>query len=410
MTKLDYIFLKTIKYALSCEKISKQDIIEYESIDLDEWKFLIELADKHKVFPLFYEVTHKFLEECDEKSSQNIKTRNKLQIVTNTMKTNDFLELYQHLNKEGIYPLLVKGLICADTYPKPHLRISFDEDLLIKEDDFLACESILYEDGFFCEDDEIVRNTSCEVSYRKNGSPLYIELHKSLFQQEDDIYKNWNVFFENAHENLMQINYNGVEIYTLDCTLNLLYLICHALKHFLVGGVGIRQICDIVLFSNSFGNNINWQKLFENCHKINIVKFTAGIFKIGEKYLNFDSDILHQDERWLSIEVDELPLLEDVLDAGIYATVNINRVHSSNLTLNAVNKNKSILRILFPERRYMIVQYHYLKRLPWFLPIAWISRCFSYLKNNIKYNEESAGEALKIGKKRVKLLKYYDVI
>ena len=42
---------------------------------------------------------------------------------------------------------------------------------------------------------------------------------------------------------------------------HLLYLILHALKHFLYSGFGIRQVCDIALFSERYRDEIDWSRV-----------------------------------------------------------------------------------------------------------------------------------------------------
>ena len=45
-------------------------------------------------------------------------------------------------------PLVMKGIVCRSLYPKPDLRPSGDEDLLIPEKDFAAVDAYFMRKGF----------------------------------------------------------------------------------------------------------------------------------------------------------------------------------------------------------------------------------------------------------------------
>ena len=47
------------------------------------------------------------------------------QVMIQTMKTSEFLQLYRFLAEAGIRPLVVKGIVCRELYPNPDYRASF---------------------------------------------------------------------------------------------------------------------------------------------------------------------------------------------------------------------------------------------------------------------------------------------
>ena len=87
------------------------------------------------------------------------------------------------------------------------------------------------------------------------------------------------------------------------------------------------------------------------------------------------------------------------------------------MTLRAVadhNRGKkakgSIGAALFPSARTLENRYPYLKKHPWLLPAAWAHRIFKYKKETAKSKDDSAREAVKIGNRRMELLRQYGVI
>jgi hypothetical protein len=203
-------------------------------------------------------------------------------------------------------------------------------------------------------------------------------------------------------------------MYTLPPTEHLLYLLCHALKHFMHSGFGIRQVCDIALFANRHGSQICWQKLLDTCREIHGDYFAAAVFQIGYRYFDIDPGYSSQ---WQAMSVDASDMLEDLLCGGIYGGASANRVHSSNITLSAVEVSKkqgrgrpSVWGSIFPPARKLEARYPFLRTRPWLLPAAWGLRLLRYGKEMNGNGTASALESVQIGTRRVELLRQYGVI
>ena len=256
-----------------------------------------------------------------------------------------------------------------------------------------------------------------EVPYGKPGSPIYIELHKCLFPPESTAYGDLNRFFKNVHDRAIKLSIDGKQVVTMGYTDHLFYLICHAFKHFLHSGFGIRQVCDIVLFANAYGKEIDWIRILQQCREIHADLFTAALFQIGQKYLTFDPSRAGYPQEWQEIQVDEQLMLDDLLEAGIYGDGTMSRKHSSNITLNAVSAQKqgkksdhSVLKTLFPPAKSMEGRYPYLKKHPYLLPVAWISRILKYHQETSKSRDNGAAQAVSIGNQRIELFREYHIL
>lgn len=100
-------------------------------------------------------------------------------------------------------------------------------------------------------------------------------------------------------------------------------------------------------------------------------------------------------------------LLQDILDSGVYGKSSVSRIHSSNMTLEAASDEKhssGLKKTLFPSMSYMKKSYSYVEKYPFLLPVAWIMRIFSYIRQT---NRKEIAETIKIGKRRVKLIHTY---
>lgn len=404
-------FLEALRASLQKKNIVWNDMTK------EDWRALYRMAETQSVLPMIYQATYNCpsaKEHADIVNSYfGIVSE---QVAIQVMKTTEFLEVYQKLCDLGVKPLLVKGLICRNIYPLPDYRPSTDEDVFILPEHFRLCHKEFMDFGMkLLKEDEDIEE-AYEVSYWKEPMLLYIELHKSLFPAESDAYGDFNRFFEGVHDNAIQETIHGVPIYTLNYTEHLFYLICHTFKHFLGSGFGIRQVCDITLFANHYGKEIDWEYLLKQCKEISADKFVATIFRIGEKYLTFNPEKACYPETFRELAVDEDDLLNDMFDGGVLGNSDLSRIHSSNITLNAVTANKKgkessgmVLKTIFPSRKYLVKWYKYLDKYPFLLPVAWVSRIFRYLGEADK-RHNNPGQVVQIGTQRVELLRKYGVL
>ena len=390
-----------------------------EDISEAEWMELFGLSQQHQVLPMVYETVYPCpaFRTVSAEQNQILKRQVIRQVMVQSRKTEEFLALYRKLTESGITPLVVKGLVCRNIYREPDYRCSGDEDVLIPREQFGRCHEIFTENGMKPVEPGENMEAEGETPYYKEKGALHIELHKELFAAESKAYGEFNGLFADAFERKIQIEINGVRVYTMCHTEHLLYLIVHAFKHFLHSGFGIRQVCDIAIYANKYGCEIDWDELQEKCRSIHAEVFAAALFDIGEKKLVFDKKRACYPESWEQIGADGDDLLADLIAGGVFGDSSMSRKHSSNMTLQAVaeekqgNKAKASLRqSIFPGREYMERTYTYLKDYPFLLPAAWLSRIGKYLLESQKMENNDVLESIEIGNKRISLMKKYKII
>ena len=382
-----------------------------------EWDAVFRLADAHKVLPLVFEAVHALPELKDSPLLSRRKPSVFRQVMVQTRKTAEFLDLLKALEAGGVHPLVVKGLVCRQLYPQPDHRSSSDEDLWIPPEEFDACHRILTGLGLHTAvpGDEMAH--AYEIPYRRENGLLYIEIHRHLFPPESRSYGDLNRFFRSARRRAVTVRVQGAPVPTLCPTDHLFYLICHAFKHFLHSGFGIRQVCDILRFAAVYGQDIDWTLIEGNCRRIRAFPFAAAIFRIGRNYLDFDPAAARMPDTWTHALVDESAMLRDLLCSGVYGSISRSRQHSSTITLEAVAAQKQgrshstgPLTSLFPPADRLTGRYPYLKDRPWLLPAAWASRIGTYCQEVLTTRDSSAAETLEIGRQRLELLKQYGIL
>ena len=333
------------------------------------------------------------------------------QVSRQAIQENEFLNLILALRERGLEPVVVKGAVCRALYPKPLLRPSVDDDLLIPPEQAPAFHAALLELGLTADEPAANPEKAWELSYHKPNSPLYIELHKCLFDPDSEVFRSFNEPFDGALDRTVPVQIQDVTLRTLAPTDHLLFLILHAFKHFLHSGFGLRIVSDVCLYSRQHAEQIDFARIVAVCAARRCDRFTAALYRIGEKQLGIPAPA-----PFAAIETDETALLEDVLAAGLVGA-EIDRLHSANITLGAVSDQNTgrssgggLRKSLFPSAKQLAGRYPWLERRPWLLPAAWVSRVGSYLKQRERYGPQSPAASLRIGRERVELLESYGVI
>lgn len=375
-------------------------------IEKVDWPAVFALAGQQKLLPILFEAVRK-MPAAGENAALFAVTKQQVigQVLNQTVRSAEFADLYHKLRAAGLHPIVVKGQLCSRLYPQTDHRISADDDLLIPDGEFMACHEQLLTNGLTTDTPADELASADEVSYTKKGSPLYIELHRHLFDSAEDSHDELNHFFTD----LKPIEVDG--FLTMPPHEHLLYLILHAYKHFVRSGIGLRQFCDIGLWAREYHDEIDWQRLHEQCESVHAATFAAASFRIARDYLGIDFDLPMPWDASIDVE----PLLHDSLCGGVYGSNDLTRLHSSTVTLNAVKASRtgeksSVLSTVFPKREYLERRYPYLKKRPYLLPVAWVQRIAHYASEKQSNPDNSASGSIKLGKERIELMKRYGIM
>ena len=371
-----------------------------------DWPAIFTLANQQKLLPILFEAVRK-MPAAEENVALFAVTKQQVigQVLNQTVRSAEFSDLYHKLRSAGLHPIVVKGQLCSRLYPLKDHRISADDDLLIPDGEFMACHEQLLANGLTTDTPADELASADEVSYTKEGSPLYIELHRHLFDSSEDAHDELNSFFAD----LQAAEIDG--FLAMPPHEHLLYLILHAYKHFVRSGIGLRQFCDIGLWTREYHAEIDWQRLHDQCASVHAATFAVAAFRIANDYLGIDFDL---PVPW-NTSIDVEPLLHDTLCGGVYGSNDYTRLHSSTVTLNAIKASRtgeksSVLSTVFPKRKYLEHRYSYLKKRPYMLPVAWVQRIVHYASEKQSGTDNSASGSIKLAKERIELMKRYGIM
>ena len=371
-----------------------------------DWPAIFTLANQQKLLPILFEAARKTPAAAENAALFAVIKQQVIgQVLNQTVRSTEFADLYHKLRAAGLHPIVVKGQLCSRLYPQTDHRISADDDLYIPDAEFMACHEQLLVNGLTTDTPADELSTADEVSYTKKDSPLYIELHRHLFDSSEDAHDELNHFFTD----LTPVEIDG--FLAMPPHEHLLYLILHAYKHFVRSGIGLRQFCDIGLWAREYHAEIDWQRLHDQCASVHAATFAAAAFRIAKDYLGINFDLPAPWDGSIDVE----PLLHDTLCGGVYGSNDLTRLHSSTVTLNAVKasrtgEKRSVLSTVFPKREYLERRYPYLKKHPYMLPLAWVQRIAHYASEKQSGADNSASGSIKLAKERIELMKEYGIM
>lgn len=391
MNDTQQLFLRAVSCALNTVSA------EAPAGSLD-WKGLLQLAQEQKLTAVLFGALRDVLPEQEQRLWRSLSLQ---EAALQTQRTETFLKAYQALSNQSFQPLIVKGLLCRQTYPEPDARISSDEDVYLPSADYRQFHAALLELGFSGEEPDY-RNAHEARYYLRD---LMIEGHWELFPQDNAALNALNALQEGFWKRSRIQDVCGVPMRVLEPTDHMTFLLLHTFKHFINSGVGIRQICDVAQWSKAY--EIDWNRVREAMRLARAEHFAAAVFDAGERYFG----MVHPTE-WP--RTDCTLLLEDALGGGVYGSATMSRKHSGSMTLAAVEdterakRAKAVMRTVFPNRAVMETSFPWVKRSALLLPAAWTVRIVRYLRSRGEGN--STAESLQIGAERLELLREYKII
>ena len=235
-----------------------------------EWEKIYQLAQEQSVQGLVLAG----LEHSDIKPPKELLLQwiGEVQLIEQRNKEMDafIAELIEKLRKADIYALLVKGQGIAQCYERPLWRSSGDVDFFLSKDDYKKAI-----DFFTPIANKVVDNTIETKHFSMFLGQWEVELHGTLHSQ---ISKR----IDSVVDKIQEDTFNNREVRTwhignTDILLpspnnDIIFVFTHILQHFFLGGIGLRQLCDIARLLWTYRECIDNDLLNERLLKMEIMK------------------------------------------------------------------------------------------------------------------------------------------
>lgn len=257
-------------------------------VDFREWKQVLRMANSHSVLAI---VSHYLLRQREFTTSISYEMRLKMKsfVVSSVMasdKQNDTIILANDvLVQEGIVPILLKGYGIAQFYPQPALRQCGDIDFYVGEGSYKKSYEVLAgrfegraDDDIWQEKHYSLMVNDMEVEVHRLCDEHYSAKYHAILQKYSD---------QGLSEDLENVSIKGSEIRIPETTFNAFYIFYHLFRHFIYGGVGLRQICDWAVFLNKNKDSIDRQKLETMLKEMKLMGAWKDFGHMIVKYLGF---------------------------------------------------------------------------------------------------------------------------
>ncbi|MFI3265240.1 MAG: nucleotidyltransferase family protein [Rikenellaceae bacterium] len=166
-------------------------------------------------------------------------------------------KLLELVGRAGVErPVLLKGLGVGLNYHDPTLRQCGDIDLYVGEDyyfkvwDFICLELGVEKEENFSDHhfDFEFMDTNIEI-HRYATAPRSVAFNNEEFQK-------WSKSQLEGDE-LREVSIDGVSLFLPPYNFDFIFIFYHTWRHFLTGGVGLRQLCDWGCYASTFSDKID---------------------------------------------------------------------------------------------------------------------------------------------------------
>ena len=275
------------------------------------------------------------LSKCDLPESEPLKKMkaSALGAVYRQTKLNyEYLRICRVLEEGNIPYIPLKGAVLREYYPEPWMRTSCDIDVLVRESQLDQAIGLLKENLQYTANPKTDHDVSL---YSQNG--VHLELHYDTIQERYNTNGCRNVL-NGIWEDAKPIEPNACHLWLSD-EMFYFYHIAHMVKHFEVGGCGIRPFLDIWIMNHRM--EPNRQKREQLLAEGGLLAFAQGAERVSECWFS-GKELSEMDAAVSSY----------VLHGGLYGD-NANRAALGQA------KNGGRLKYLLTQRIFM--PYDYLK-------------------------------------------------
>ena len=373
-----------------------------------DWETLARMAQIHSLNALFYTgaVQYREFEACPAALRAKWQADTIAVVARQAQRTELFLQLYAALTAAGLRPLVLKGIVCRQLYGGlADYRPSCDEDLYIPPGQVARCREVLARNGWQLTSHEAsleVADHLQEIAFDDAGRQLHIELHPSLFGRERPGQRQASDYFRGIEQRAVRVEVSGVPLETLGYTDHYMYLFLHLAKHLAGGGVGIRQIIDLMQFEKAYGEQIDWQEIRRAIPALSSSGVYGDVTELGRR-LGFAPRTLFE-----PVQPDRL--LADSLEGGVYGHDREGHGRGTVLTLAAQYPTRlgRLRRLFFPSAQQLLAGRPWLEKRPWLLPAAWVQRAGRLVFNGER--SRVTGKSLWVAYQRLDLLRGYGLV
>lgn len=197
-------------------------------------------------------------------------------------------EVFSRLSEAGLNPVLLKGQAYARAYHDPTLRHCGDIDIYVGDENYRRAYEIALESGWESDD----KFTPSAKHYWCEHKGVKIELHRTATQmptaKDYRRFHQWSLEQLNNRQHTLSIGDKAVAVPTP--LFDVIFVFIHMFRHFINGGVGLRQVCDWAMLLHTHSQRLDREELIRLLKVFRIHKEWRQFAPIAVDYLGLPAE------------------------------------------------------------------------------------------------------------------------
>ena len=349
-------------------------IIEPQVID---WVSLSRIAKEQGVASFVYDGARRLGISIPDEIGQQWKNHITASIFQNERLLCSQDVVIRSFERAYINVAVLKGSSAARYYPQPELRALGDIDLLINQSDIPAAREMLLHEGYKEDNHE----HDFHISFSKKGVTL--ELHEQVTVFPDT--PGGQAAQELAKGFLDRLDIGsmcGYDFPVLSRTDQAMSLLLHMVRHMFEGGIGLRQLCDWMVFVSTEGSHFA-DDVCPALKQCGLLTFAEVSTKACEQFLGLDHACCY----WCN-SVDEHTcklFMDSVFRGGNMGSANTDAMGSLFTDEKSMgDKNTSpIISFIRKINRRIYISFPFVERFKLLLPVFWVYLPIRYFVRSV---------------------------
>ena len=289
---------------------------------------LMPLVDESKaqaVYPLAFSILDRQLQEKLTAEQYNECSEAFFRYaIAGTQNFAEHSELHELMTSNEMPYVAMKGLASAMYYPEPSLRSMGDVDFLVEKENVSDAGKLLESIGFIVDHEE---DDGIHIAYHRNPMSIW-ELHWRVSGiPSSEVGKSIKAEIDRIIDTAIIVEKEGTICRVPDKMHHGLILLLHTLTHLTNEGVGLRHLCDWVVFASTM-SDAEFRAVFEKKLKsFGLWRFAQVLALLGINYLGAPKRVWALEAvESRKVEDDTLTgLMNDILSGGNFGTKDMNR-------------------------------------------------------------------------------------
>ena len=287
---------------------------------------LVEESKAQAVYPLTFSVLDSQLQEKLTAEQYNECSEEFFRYaIAGTQNFAEHSELHELMTANEMPYVAIKGLASAMYYPEPNLRSMGDVDFLVAKENVSRAGKLLEGIGFAVDHGE--EDDGIHIAYKRPPMSIW-ELHHSVNGiPNNEIGSLISAEMDKAIPTAEVTEVDGSICRLPDKFHHGLIMLLHTASHLTSEGVGLRHLCDWVVFASAL-NDAEFREIFEKkLKRFGLWRFAQALTLLGIRYLGAPKRVWAL-EAIESRKLDDMTLdglMNDILSGGNFGTKDMNR-------------------------------------------------------------------------------------